>query len=114
MAKQDRDEGLGGPYDTVAFEPTWSGLSFCLFLLTLPTPYLVRLQPWRPKEIWMWPLITPMVIGILSLLGVVAGLLGLRFSENKSLARWSLLLNGIVVGFIFLIWVVMRLIVGNR
>ena len=114
MAKRDRDEGLGGPYDPVAFGLSWGGFSITFFLLDLPAPYLVRLQPWRPEEIWMWPLVTPMVLGALSLLGVICGLLGLKFSENKSMARWGLLLNGIVVGIIVLLWVVMRLIIGGR
>ena len=113
MARSQHD-GLGGEYDAVSFDISWAGLSIVFFLLNLPAPYLVRLQPWRPQEIWMWPLITPMVLGLISLVGLICGLLGLRFSQSRGMARLGTLLNGVVVGLIFLLWVVMRLIIGGR
>lgn len=114
MARHFTDESLGGEYEVVSFRLSWSALSLFCFALVLPAPYLIRLQPWRPREIWLWPLIPPLVIGVLALAGLLCGLLGLRFSENKGSARWGLLLNGAVFGLILLLYVVMRLIMAGR
>ncbi len=97
------DDGIGDEYEVVPLRLSWGGLSLSLFLLTLPAPYLLRLQPWRPAQLWMWPLVPVVTIGALSLLGLVCGLLGLRYSAGKGTAKMGLLLNGAVVGCILLV-----------
>lgn len=94
---------IGGEYAVVPLRPSWSTLSLLLFLLTLPAKSLLNLQPWRPDHIWMWPLIPPLVIAALSLLGLVAGLLGLKYSATRGLAKAGVLLNAVVLGCILLV-----------
>jgi hypothetical protein len=98
-------EDSQGAYQVVSFRPTWSSLSLLFILFQLPMPYLVTAQPWRPDPLWLWPLVRPASYLVLSILGFVCGLLGLRFSANRSAARIGTLLNGVVLGLMAL-WVV--------
>ncbi|MEE8523190.1 MAG: hypothetical protein V3T72_04605 [Thermoanaerobaculia bacterium] len=94
---------IGGEYAVVPLRPSWSTLSLLFFLLTLPAKSLLNVQPWRPDQIWMWPLVPPLVIAALSALGLAAGLLGLRFSATRGLAKTGVLLNAVVFGCILLV-----------
>jgi len=105
---------IGGEYAVVSLRPSWSTLSLVLFLLTLPAKSLLELQPWRPPQLWMWPLAPPLVIAALSTLGLAAGLLGLRFSAARALARTGVLLNAVVLGCILLVALGMMVILRLR
>jgi hypothetical protein len=94
---------IGGEYAVVPLRLSWGTLSVLLFLLTLPARSLLQLQPWRPAQIWIWPLVPPLAIAALSLLGLAAGLLGLRFSAARGVARTGVLLNAVVLGCILLV-----------
>lgn len=101
---------IGGEYSVVPLRPSWSTLSLLCFLLTLPAKSLLELQPWRPPQIWMWPLVPPLAIAALSALGLVTGLLGWRFSASRGLARTGVLLNGVVLACILVVFLGMMLI----
>lgn len=105
---------FGDEYEVVSLRLSWGGLSLFLFLLTLPAPYLLRLQPWRPAQSWMLPLVPVVTIAILSLLGLVADLIGLRFSDRPGMAKIGVLLNAVVVGCILLVFLGMFLILYLR
>jgi hypothetical protein len=94
---------IGGEYAVVPLRLSWAALSLLFFLLTLPAKSLLQLQPWRPEKIWMWPLVPPLVIAGLSILGLVAGLLGLKLSGSRGLAKAGVLLNGVVLGCVVLV-----------
>lgn len=113
MAKNS-DNVFGDEYEAIDMKISWSVLSVIFFLLTLPAPYLVRLQPWRPQNPWTWPLVIPAVFLGLSTLGMICGLLGWRFSSSKGMAKWGMILNGVVLGLIALLYVIVRLIIWNR
>ncbi len=51
----------------------------------------------------MWPLVPPLVILGLSLLGFLTGLLGLRFSAHKGIAKTGMFLNGVVAAIVLAI-----------
>lgn len=91
-----------GAYQVVSLRPTWSGLSLFFLLLQLPLPYLLSLQPWRPDPYWLWPLVRPVAFLIVSILGFGCGLLGLRFSASRGIAKMGTLLNGVVLGLMAL------------
>ncbi len=101
---------IGGEYTVVSLRPSWSTLSLVFFLLTLPAKQLFQLQPWRPPYGWMMPLMPPLVIAGLSALGLATGLLGLKFSASRSLAKTGVLLNAVVFGCILLVFLGMMLI----
>ncbi len=96
-------DAIGDEYEVVSLRLSWGALSLVLFLLTLPARFLLRLQPWRPAQIWLWPLVPVAAIAALSFLGLVAGLLGLRFSNRPGMAKIGALLNGVVLGCILLV-----------
>ncbi len=62
----------------------------------------------------MWPLIPPLVIFGLSLLGLLAGLLGMKFSAHKGMAKTGTFLNGVVLAIFFAIAAVWFYIVSGR
>ncbi len=96
---------LGGEYEVVSLRPSWGAVSLTLFLLTLPARSLLRLQPWRPEQIWMWPLVPVAAIAVLSFLGLLTGLVGLRFqAQSRGMAKIGVLLNAVVLGCILLVF----------
>ncbi len=96
---------IGGEYEVVSLRLSWGAVSLVLFLLTLPAKSILRLQPWRPEQIWMWPLVPVVAIAVLSFLGLLTGLLGLRFqAKSRGMAKVAVLLNGVVLGCIFLVF----------
>ena len=101
-------------YEVISLGISWSNLSILLFLLTLPANYLLQFLPWRPDPIWLWPLVPPLVILGLSFLGAVSGLLGLRFSEARGVARAGLFLNGVVLAIVLAIAALWYYIVSGR
>jgi len=94
---------IGDEYDVVALRLRWGGLSVAFFLASLLSPYLLRLQPWRPEELWRWPLVKVLAVAATALVGLVAGLVGVRYSPARGLARTGVFLNGVVVACIFLV-----------
>ncbi len=101
-------------YEVISLKISWAVLSILFFLLTLPARDLLQLLPWRPQRIWMWPLIPPLVIFGLSLLGLLAGLLGLKFSAHKGIAKTGAFLNGVVLAIFLAIAAVWFYIVAGR
>ena len=107
-------DAIGGEYEVVSLRLSWGALSLTFFLLTLPARTLLDLQPWRPAQIWMWPLMPVVAIAALSLLGLLAGLLGLRLSDGRGMAKVGVLLNAVVLGCILLVFLVMMAIFAFR
>ncbi len=101
-------------YEVISLKISWAVLSILFFLLTLPARDLLQLLPWRPQRIWIWPLIPPLVIFGLSLTGLLSGLLGLKFSAHKGIARAGMFLNGVVLAIFFAIAAVWFYIVAGR
>ena len=93
----------GADYEVISLKISWAGLSILCFLLTLPARDLLRLLPWRPERIWLWPLIPPLVILGLSCLGFLCGAIGWRFSERRGLAKTGMFLNGTVMAIVLAI-----------
>ena len=103
----------GDEYEAVSLRMTWSTLSLLLFMLIPVTPFLLRLQPWRPQQRWIWPLVPFAIVWGISLFGLVASWLGVKLSPGKTAARLGMLLNGTVAVLIFLfllafLWVRLR------
>ena len=96
-------EAPGDAYDVVSLKLSWASLSLLLFLASLPSPYLLTWQSWRPEQLWLWPLLKVAVIGLLALVGFITGLLGMREATRRGMAKVGLLLNGTVLGCIALV-----------
>lgn len=111
MSRSASDELFDDEYGAIHFHLSGGVLSLLLFVLQLGAPYLVRFQPWRPQRIWLWPLVTPGVLFVLSLLGLLAALWGRRQSKKGAAVRYGLLLNGAVFGILLLWGLVIVLIV---
>lgn len=112
------DELLGGEYvdnEYAAIDLRLNGgvLSLSLFGLQLVTPYLVKLQPWRPTKIWLWPLVTPGALFILASLGLLCGLWARRRSKKSAAVRLGVLLNAVVFGILLLWGLVIFLIITS-
>lgn len=107
-------DAIGDEYEAVSLRPSWGAVSLIFFLLTLPAKTLLRLQPWRPAQLWMWPLVPVVAIAVLSFLGLLAGLLGLRLSESRGMAKIGVLLNAVVLGCILLVFLAMVAIFAFR
>lgn len=103
MSRSASDELFDDEYGAISFNLNGGLLSLLLFALQMAAPYLVRFQPWRPQRIWLWPMVTPGVLFVLSFLGLLAALWGRRQSKKAAAARYGLLLNGAVFG-ILLLW----------
>ena len=101
---------IGDEYEVISFRLSWGAVSLLLFLLTLPTRYLLFLQPWRPRNLYLWQVLPPIVIGALSALGLAAGLIGLRFSASRGMSRMGVLLNAVVLVIILLFLAGMRMV----
>ena len=114
MARNGGTEMPDDDYEVISLKISWASLSILFFLLTLPTRDLLQLLPWRPQRIWIWPLVPPLVILGLSFLGFLSGLLGLKWSSHKGIAKTGLFLNGTVLGIILAIASVWFYIVVRR
>lgn len=101
-------------YEVISLSPNWVMVSLACFLLTLPAEYLLQFLPWRPRRIWLWPLIPPLVIFGLSVLGLLTGAIGLWTSEKKGMAKVALLLNGVVVAIVLGMAAIWFYIVSGR
>ncbi len=112
--------GKSGPdmpdndYEVIQLKISWATLSILLFLLTLPARDLLQYLPWRPQRIWTWPLIPPLVILGLSFLGFLSGLVGLKWSAHKGVAKTGMFLNGAVLAIILAMAAVWFYIVSRR
>ncbi len=114
---QDLEPQAGDPgadYEVIPLKISWAVLSVLLFLLTLPARDLLQLLPWRPRNIWTWPLVPPLVILGLSFLGFLSGLLGLKFSTHKGIAKTGMFLNGTVLAIVLAITAAWFYIVARR
>ncbi len=112
-----RKSGTGMPdndYEVIQLKISWATLSILLFLLTLPARDLLQYLPWRPQRIWTWPLIPPLVILGLSFLGFLSGLLGLKWSTHKGVAKTGMFLNGTVLAIVLAMAAVWFYIVSRR
>lgn len=107
------DELFDDEYSAISLRFDGGLASLALFLLQWVTPYLVRQQPWRPERIWLWPLVTPTALFILSFLGLLCGLYGRRRSKRASAPRFGVLLNGAVFGILLLWGALILLIVAS-
>ncbi|MEM7584377.1 MAG: hypothetical protein AAF560_13395 [Acidobacteriota bacterium] len=101
-------------YEVISLRVSWPVLSVGCFVLALPAKYLLQFLPWRPQQIWIWPLIPPLVILGLSTVGFALGLIGLRFSERRGLAKTGVFLNGVVLAIIGLMIALWFYIVRSR
>lgn len=101
-------------YEVISLKISWASLSILFFLLTLPARDLLQLLAWRPQRIWLWPLIPPLVIFGLSLIGLLMGLLGLKLSAHKGIAKTGIFLNGVVAAIILAVAAVWFYIVAGR
>ena len=112
MSRSTSDELFDDEYGAISFSLNGGMLSLLLFALQIVAPYLVRFQPWRPQRIWLWPLVTPGVLFVLALLGLLAAWWGRRQSKKGVAARYGMLLNGAVFGILLLWALVIVLIVS--
>ncbi len=101
-------------YEVIALRISWPMVSIGCFLLTLPAKYLLGFLPWRPQPIWLWPLVPPLVIFGLSILGFVVGWIGFRYSERQGLAKVGMFLNGVVLAIVVLMILLWLYIIGVR
>ena len=101
-------------YEVIPLKVSWAALSILFFLLALPARDLLQLLPWRPQRPWIWPLVPPMVILGLSFLGLLSGLLGLKFSDRRGMARIGTFLNGVVLAIVLAIAAAWFYIVSGR
>ncbi len=106
--------GADDDYQVISVRVSWAGLSLVFFGLTMASDYLLHLQPWRPRQIWAWPLMKPLAVLALSSLGFVAGWLGLRFSDSRGLAKAGMFLNGVPLAIVLSIALVWGWIVAWR
>ena len=90
----------------------WGLVSLICFTGSLTTRYLVALLPPRLQGYQMMPPLAVVLVPILSLLGMLVGLLGSRRTRTYSTARVGFLLNLVVfslsVLWVGLIWVYLR------
>ena len=115
MARAADDDPFRDEYAAIEFRLDGGLMSLAFFVLQLATPYLARWQPWRPRRIWLWPLVSPGVIFVLAVLGVLCALWGRRRAKGSAAARIGLLLNGIVFAILLLWGLLMMFIVrGGR
>lgn len=105
---------IGDEYAVVSLRIGWGAASILFFGLALAARYLLDFQPWRPQRYWLWPMMRPGFIAALSALGLGSGLVGLKLSANKSLAKMGVLLNGIVLGIIALVALGMAIVFYAR
>ncbi len=101
-------------YQVISLKVSWASLSILFFLLTLPADYLLQFLPWRPRRIWLWPLIPPLVYFGLSVLGFFSGWVGLKFSARRGLAKAGIFLNGVVLAIVLAVAAVWFYIVTGR
>ena len=101
-------------YEVIPVKISWASLSILCFLLTLPARYLLQFLPWRPQRIWMWPLVPPLVILGLSLVGFAAGWIGFYFSASRGVAKTGMFLNGVVLTIVLAIAAAWFYIVSGR
>lgn len=114
MARKGTQAALDDDYEVISLKISWASLSILLFLLTLPARDLLQFLPWRPQRIWTWPLVPPLVILALSTLGLLSGLLGLRWSAHKGVAKTGMFLNGTVLAIVLAMAAVWFYIVSRR
>lgn len=91
----------------------WPLLGLVCFLGALGARFLVELVP-RDLLGWPWRLLLPgLSVPVLSLLGLIFGLVGLRRAEGRGLAKVAVLVNavGLVVGLLA-IWVFFAILPG--
>ncbi len=101
-------------YEVISLKISWASLSILFFLLTLPADYLLQFLPWRPRRIWFWPLVPPLVYFGLSVLGFLSGWLGLNLSAHRGVAKTGMFLNGVVLAIVFAMAAVWFYIVAGR
>lgn len=101
-------------YEVISLKISWAALSILSFLLTLPARDLLQLLPWRPQNIWLWPLVPPMVILGLSILGFLFGALGLKYSAHRGMAKIGMFLNGVVLAIVLALTALWFFIVAWR
>ena len=97
MSKKQIYDPFGGEYAAISWRITWGGLSLAMVLALVFTRELLRLSPLRQLIPLPWPLAYTFSVAILASVGFVSGLLGLRFSGQKTAARIGTLLNGIAL-----------------
>lgn len=108
------EAGWDNDYEVISLQLHWASFSILFFLLTLPAEYLLGFLPWRPQRIWLWPLVPPLVILGLSILGFACGWIGYRFSDKKRTARVGMFLNGVVLAIVLSMVAVWLYIVAGR
>ena len=101
----DQDE-----YGALRVPDLWPTISLLFFVLSLGARYLLRALPDQllPLEILYGPLrflLPGLTVLVLATLGLLTGLLGLRSSGARGVARLGVLLNGIVLALSLLaVW----------
>lgn len=107
MAEPRGWEAQGSEYDIVRLRPSWGALSLVTIPLMLSAHLILRYLPWRPQRVWMWPLVYVLVVLGLAAAGLTAGLLGMKYSPQKTSARFGALINGAILALTVLTFLVM-------
>jgi hypothetical protein len=97
MGNDDFPDLIGGEYGVIRVPDAWHVLSLFFFLAALGARFLIFLIPVGLNQHVYRPLLVTIAVPVLSLLGLLFGLLGLRNPTNRSTARVALFLNGVTL-----------------
>lgn len=86
-----------GEYATITLRSVWGSVSLLLFVAAVGARQLVRLLPAHLQGWHIMPPLAVLAVPPLAVLGLVAGLVGLRRERRRTLAAVGTLLNAIVL-----------------
>lgn len=88
---------MGSEYDAVTIRVHWPALSLIAFALTLPFDY---------GRLWIWPYRTAYIVGGLTAVGLLAGLVGCLDRKRRRWALFGATINGLVVALLLAVeWI---------
>lgn len=97
-----------GEYSTVSLGSAWGVASLLLFAAALGVRQLLGLFPPRLQGYYLLPPLAVRLTPMISLIGVLFALIGLRRGARRTIALLGLALNGIVVAlstlFMLALW----------
>lgn len=94
----DIPEPFGGEYGTVTLPHAWHVLSLVFFAAALGARFLTALIPHEILKGVIWrPVLTAFSVPLLATVGLLFGLIGLRYPEGKAAAKVALFLNATVL-----------------
>ena len=86
-----------GEYSTVSLRSTWGIASLLLFAAALAVREILGLLPPRLQGHYLIPPLAVRLTPLLSLVGLLFGLIGLRRGARRTIALFGVGLNGIVL-----------------